>query len=217
MSDFAGFSPETLDFYASLERHNSRETWQAGKGRYAAVVRQPIESLLALLEPDFGAGHVFRPNRDVRFSADKSPYKTHQGAYCATPDKAYYYVQVDADGLLVGAGGYRLATDQLALYRAAAADDLAGPELERILAELAQEGFEPGGEQLKSRPRGIPADHPRLELLRHKSLHVSCEFGSPDWLFTPEVADRVRDAWDALRPFTGWLDQHVGASELPRR
>lgn len=214
MSEFTGFPPAALDFYADLERENTREWWQAHKPTYAACVREPMDALLAALEPDFGASHAFRPNRDVRFAADKAPYKTHQGGYCATADKAYYYVQLDADGLLLGAGGYYFAPDQLARFRAAVAHDLSGSDLERILADLTADGFEVGGERLKTRPRGIPADHPRVELLRHKSLHVSRGIGDPPWLSTPDALDRVRAEWDRLRVLTGWLDQHVGATEL---
>ena len=214
---FEGFSRRALDFYAEVERENSREWWLAHKPLYEADVRAPITALVGALEPDFGVAHVFRPNRDVRFAADKAPYKTHQGAYCATADKAYYYVQIDADGLLVGAGGYRFAADQLGRYRTAVSDDLAGPDLERILSASRADGLEVGGEQSKSRPRGVAADHPRLELLRHKSIHLSRGIGDPDWVFGPEALPRIRAEWERLRAFTGWLDQHVGATEIDDR
>ena len=217
MSQFTGFGAEALSFYEELERDNTRQWWLAHKSTYDAAVRAPMAALVAALEPHFGPAHVFRPNRDVRFAADKAPYKTHQGAYCATEAKSYYYVHLDADGLLVGAGGYHFAPDQLARFRGAVDSDLAGPELESILAALEAQGFEAGGELLKSRPRGIPADHPRLDLVRHKSITVRRGFGAPDWMFTPAAVAHVRGEWEALGIFTAWLDQHVGPTEVEDR
>lgn len=102
---FDGWPAEALDFYEHLEADNSKTFWQSHKDRYEQAVREPMERLLDELEPEFGPGRIFRPNRDVRFSADKSPYKTHIGAHLA----AGGYVQLSADGLACGNGLYRLA------------------------------------------------------------------------------------------------------------
>src|SRR2546423_911256 len=78
--EFTGFPPEALDFYEGLEVHNDRAYWTEHRDTYQRRVKEPMEALLAGLEPEFGAGRLFRPYRDTRFSADKTPYKTHQGA-----------------------------------------------------------------------------------------------------------------------------------------
>src|SRR5262245_59994914 len=134
MAACGGFPAATFDFYRDLEDDNSEEWWAAHKDVYKSAVRAPMESLLAELEPTFGAGKVFRPYRDVRFSADKRPYKTHQGAFVAVADGLGYYLQVDADGLYVGGGFHHHAPDQVTRYRAAVDDDAKGSELASIVA-----------------------------------------------------------------------------------
>ncbi|MFJ6775160.1 DUF2461 domain-containing protein, partial [Kitasatospora sp. NPDC091257] len=152
---FSGWPAEALDFYEHLEADNSKTFWQAHKARYEDAVRTPMEQLLADLEPEFGPGKVFRPNRDIRFSADKSPYKTHIGAHL----EGGGYIQLSADGLACGNGLYRLAPDQLERYRAAVAEDLGGAELERVIASVERAGPRVvGRDSLKSAPRGYPKD-----------------------------------------------------------
>ena len=104
---------EAVEFYEGLVADNSKTYWQDHKPVYDTCVRAPMEALLAELAAEFGQGRLFRPHRDVRFSADKSPYKTHIGAMIG--DLAY--VQVSADGLGVGRGMYMMAADQLDRYR----------------------------------------------------------------------------------------------------
>ena len=109
MGTFAGFSDRALELYAGLEADNSREYWARHKPEWEAEVRDPMRALLAGLEDEFGPAKMFRPNRDVRFSKDKAPYKTHQGALVPVSEETVgvgYYVQVDADG---PAGRRRLA------------------------------------------------------------------------------------------------------------
>jgi uncharacterized protein (TIGR02453 family) len=164
------------------------------------------------LEPEFGPGKMFRPYRDVRFSNDKSPYKTHCGA-TAGP----FYVQVGPSGLVVAGGYYRMASDQVERFRVAVADDRRGTDLEKRLAALVADGFAVQGETLRTRPRGYEADHPRIELLRHKGLYGSRVWPPDDVLHEPGTQDRVATAWRALRPLSEWLTDHVGPTEQPRR
>ncbi len=103
---FAGIPAGALSFYAELEDVNSRDWWLAHKDVYERDVREPMLALLDALEDEFGAAKLFRPNRDVRFSADKSPYKTHQGALVGAGTVQAYYVQVSAEGV-GGGGGFR--------------------------------------------------------------------------------------------------------------
>ena len=93
--------------------------------------------------------------------------------------------------------------------REAMAHDRFGPELEAILATLAAEGFEISGEKLKTSPRGYPADHPRIELLRHKQLLVGRRYGFDAEDIGPGLLDRVRDDWRAMRPLVEWTATHA--------
>ena len=106
---FGGWPADAIDFYDGLEEDNSKAYWQAHKATYDRSVRGPMEELLAELAGQFGPGRIFRPNRDVRFSADKSPYKTAIGA---TMDNGGY-LQLSAAGLAAGRGMYMMAADQL--------------------------------------------------------------------------------------------------------
>ncbi len=205
----AGIPVDAVRFYADLEQDNSKDFWTANKQRYDESVRRPFEIMLETLAPEFGEVKVFRPYRDVRFSTDKTPYKEHQGGFIQTVAGIGWYVQVSADGLLVAGGYHSHAPDQVARYRAAV-DSAAGAELERIVAGLEDAKFELGGERLKTKPRGYDADHPRIELLRHKSLTAGRQHGVPSWLSTGRAVSRVRDDWRAIRPLIDWLTDHVG-------
>ena len=207
---FAGFGEGAVEFYDGLIADNSKAYWTDQRAVYEADVRAPMQALLADLEPEFGPGKIFRPYRDVRFSRDKTPYKTHCGA-TAGP----FYVQVGADGLLVAGGYYQMASDQVARFRTAVDDERRGSDLEKRLAAL--EGLTVAGDTLKTRPRGYDPDHPRIDLLRHKGLYAWRAWEPDDVLHEPGTLDRVAATWRMLRPLTEWLDDHVGPSEQPRR
>jgi len=211
---FQGWPAEALEFYEHLEADNSKSFWTDHKAVYEQVVREPMADLLEKLEPEFGPGKIFRPNRDVRFSADKSPYKTHIGAYL----EAGGYIQLSADGLACGNGMYRLAPDQLDRYRSAVAEDISGAELERVIAKVRKTGPEVvGRDALKTAPRGYPKDHPRIELLRYKGLIAWQEWEPAEWLGTPKAYQRITGFLRASQPLKDWLDARIGPSELPAR
>lgn len=218
MDGFRGFPPEALAFFAGLEADNSKAYWQMNKPTWDERVEAPMEEFLALLTPRFGPFRRFRPYRDVRFSKDKSPYKTQIGAVAERAGAAGRYVHLDAAGLLAVAGAYALARDQVERFRAAVADDRTGAELALIAATVEASGaaLRPGLEPpLKRIPRGYPADHPRAGWLRWKGLAAVREFGDPPWLGTPEAVERVAAFWRAAAPLDAWLDAHVGPSQEP--
>lgn len=214
---FGGIPEDAVAFYAELVADNSRTWWLEHKARYDANVREPVAHLGEVLAEEFGEPSLFRPHRDVRFSKDKRPYKEHQGAFVKTAETSGWYVQISADGLTTAAGIYAATPDQVARLRAAVDADRTGRSLERIAGALRDNGFEIGGERIKTRPRGIPEDHPRLELLRHKTLTAARDHGVPAWLTTPACADKVREDWRAMRPLVEWLDEHVGPPEAGAR
>ena len=208
-STFAGFPVAALDFYDDLEVDNTRAYWEKHKDVYTESVKAPMAALCAALAPEFGEAKVFRPYRDVRFAKDKTPYKTHQGAFVPAGPATGWYVEVSARGVRTGAGFYEASSPRLASIRAAIDDDRRGPELERLLAGLAADGWDVAGERLKTTPRGYPADHPRIGLLRHKSMTVGRSHGFEPVVHTPELLDVVRDDWRALRPFVEWVAQNA--------
>lgn len=207
---FSGFPPEAVEFYQQLELHNTREWWVAHKATYQDAVRVPVLELAAALEDEFGPARLFRPNRDTRFSADQSPYKTHQGAFVEVTTGVGYYLHLRAEGLFVAGGFHQGEPGQVARYRAAVDDPLRGAELARVIEELSGTGLELGGDVMRTRPRGVPSDHPRVELLRHRSLIASRQAGEPPWLSTPAALDHVREDWTVLRPLVEWLAATLG-------
>lgn len=210
---FSGWPEEALDFYDGLAADNSKTYWTANRAVYDELVLGPMAELVDELGAEFGGTKVFRPYRDVRFSPDKTPYKTHIGAMVGSG-----YVQLSADGLAAGDGMYVMAPDQLDRYRRAVASDRAGPELEQVIAmvEKASIGVS-GHDTLKSAPRGYPADHPRIGLLRHKGLVAWQEWPAGAWLGTAEAKDRVVTFLRTTRPLSEWLADRVGPSMGPAR
>lgn len=207
---FTGFPADAFAFYAELELDNSKAFWAEHKHRYTTAVAGPMADLLTDLEEEFGSGKMFRPYRDVRFSADKTPYKDHQGAYVESGPSCGYYVQISSGGLMVGAGWYAAESDKVGRYRAAIDAGTHVAALRAEIASLADAGLALGGDLVKTRPRGVPADHPDLDLMRHRSVLVSASFDHEQpWLRTPAAGDRVRDAWRQCRPFVDWLTANV--------
>lgn len=207
---FAGFPEAALDFYDDLELDNTKSYWEAHKEQYATCVREPMTALVDALEPQFGSPKVFRPFRDVRFAKDKTPYKTHQGAFVGAGPACGWYVELSARGVRTGAGFYEASGADLAAIRASIVDDTKGKQLQRILAKLQKAGFELGGDRLKTAPRGYDVDHPRIELLRHRSLTVTRDYGFDGVIHTPELLDAVRTDWKAARPLVEWLCVRLG-------
>jgi uncharacterized protein (TIGR02453 family) len=213
---FRGWPPDALEFYEGLEGDNSKSYWLARKSTYDECVKSPFLELSQLVEREFGPLRVFRPNRDIRFSKDKSPYKTAAAAATEGDGGAAYYVQISSGGLYVGSGYYHLATDQLERYRAAVADARHGPKLATAVAALRKQRYSVDSrESLTRAPRGYPPDHPRIELLRYKGMHAGREFGAPRWLHSAGALDRIVTTWRDAGPMNRWLDEHVGPSTLP--
>jgi uncharacterized protein (TIGR02453 family) len=208
---FSGWPVEAVEFYQGLEADNSKTYWTAHKAVYDASVHAPMAALLAELADEFGAAHIFRPYRDVRFRADKSPYKLAIYATLASGG----YVGFKAAGLTAGRGYHRMESDQLARYRQAVADDGPGTELTAIVAGLTKAQLNvAGGESLKTAPKGYPKDHPRIDLLRHKGLFTWREWPVGAWLGTAAAKKRVVDVLRLAEPLQVWLDDRVGPSQL---
>jgi uncharacterized protein (TIGR02453 family) len=170
-----------------------------------------MEELLKELAPEFGDGRVFRPFRDVRFSKDKSPYKTAMGASLAGGG----YIHFSANGLGVGSGMYQMAPDQLERYRSAVADEASGTELQAMIAKLSKRHISVHGhDALKTAPKGYPKDHPRIELLRNKGLVSWQDWPPGEWLGTTAAKKRLTNFLRGCQPLNDWLVAHVGPTTL---
>lgn len=118
-------------------------------------------------------------------------------------------LRFDLDGLCLNGNWWPAEPAHLQRYRAAVADDASGAELSGLLHDLPEPVRSLIGGPLKRLPRGVPADHPRADLLRHRSLTTDVPLGSEDWLHTAAALDQVRAAVTDLSPFTSWFVRHV--------
>jgi uncharacterized protein (TIGR02453 family) len=206
---FEGFADTEMKFFKALAKHNDREWFTKHKAEYDEGWNKPMAALLAEVKErldgaypyvDLGEPKVFRINRDVRFSADKSPYKTQvSGMLPARTGKsameapAALYLQLGTE-TFAAAGSYVMDGPTLARWRALLLDEKKGAEVAKMVRALEKKGFRPMAiDALKNAPRGVDPEHPRIELLKLKGLAL----GSPpvptasltsrkivDWLVT---------------------------------
>lgn len=208
---FKGWPAAALEFYEGLEADNSKIYWTEHKAIYDRDVHAPMAALLAELADEFGEGRIFRPNRDVRFSADKSPYKTAMGARIGDAG----YVQISADGLMAGSGMYHMMPDQLERYRRAVDKDATGTELVELIAKLTKANVTVHGtDPLKTAPKGYAKDHPRVTLLRNKGLIAMRDWPAAAWMGTAGCKSRIVELLRAAQPLVAWLDDHVGPTTM---
>jgi uncharacterized protein (TIGR02453 family) len=209
--EFRGWPAEALEFFEGLEADNSKSYWQRNKDVYETAVRAPMEALIDELAPKWGDGRVMRPYRDIRFSADKSPYKTY---IAATVGDGYIHLNSQTFG--VGGGMWEMAPDQLERYRQAVVDDRAGKKLARVVADARSAGLDARGhDELKIAPRGYPKDHPRIELLKYKGLIAWQEWPVGAWLGTRRAKERVEKFLQLAKPLNAWIREQVGPSSAP--
>jgi len=223
MSRFEGFADADAKFFKKLAKKNERDWFQAHKAEFEEGWNAPMKLLLADVSAaidgtyahcDLDEPKVFRIFRDVRFSKDKAPYKTHVGGYIplrrtgrkATDSPMALYFHVGATETFGAAGYYMMESDSLERFRQAVADDKRGGELEKILATLAKKGFVVGAhETLKRIPKGYEPDHPRADLLRRKGLVVTFPNIPKGILATPKLTAWVASACKASAPLVEWL------------
>jgi uncharacterized protein (TIGR02453 family) len=208
MSKFAGWPEDFQRFFIGLELDNSKRYFEANRRVYDESVRAPMVALMESFEDEYGPAKVFRANRDIRFSKDKSPYKTNIAAHNGK-DGVGGYLSLAASGLTVAVGCYELSPDQLTKYRKRVAAEATGAPLAAIVAKLEKAGYKMGGEQLKRVPATWPQDHPRARLLKHKLVYVYRDFGLQPWLGSAAARAKVLKVFADAEPLSAWLRKFV--------
>ena len=210
MPAFAGFPPAVFAWFDGLEGDNSRDYVQRTRDVLDGPVRGGLEALLSeLAGAEFGEEvKLFRQHRDLRFSRDKSPYKTRTYGLVRSPDRAYY-AELSARGLYAGTGFYAPGREQLARFRDAVLDEAAGGELEALVGAARAQGLDVEGETLRSAPRGVPRDHPRIALLRHTALIAGRRLGGSGGIAREAALAHVAGTWRAAAPLLAWIALHV--------
>ncbi|WP_433003954.1 DUF2461 family protein [Kribbella sp. CA-294648] len=204
--DFVGWPRGAIDVLLQLEGEPSVEVRRQCRRDREELVRRPMIELLnaaADADPAYEDFAVWRYG-EVLLEAWQ-----RQGAIVRMGRNVELSVRFDLDGLQVSAAWWYAPAEQIERYRAAVADDGTGRRLTAIIRKLEREGFEISGDLLKRPLRGHPADHPRAQLLRHRSLIATRPLGCEDWIHTPAAADRVVAAFTQLRPLSRWLVENV--------
>ena len=203
---FVGWKGDFRGFFLGLRTNNNKAYFEAHRRQYEDEVKSPLVALLADLEDEFGPPRrISRPNRDIRFSADKSPYKLNIYADCEKGG----YIALDADGLVAAGGRYMVEDVQLKRLRVAVADNRSGMELVRIVEELRRKGYDVEGQELKRVPSPYPQDHPRADLLKHKRLIYWKRWPAGPWIATARARDRVAQAWRDGAGLEAWCRKHM--------
>lgn len=217
---FGGFPRELFTFLEGLEADNSKTYWDANKATWEASVREPVEALMADLDPEFGPLRTFRPNRDVRFSKDKSPYKTWVGV--TTSERSVggigCFLRLEASGMRLACGSMVMAPDQIERFRSRIDNATTGAKFDEITRRLAANGLLVGpGRQppLKRTPTGYAKDHPREEILRWKGAVVLKEYEQAAWMYKPTAVNKIREVWSGAAPLIEWIGRYVGESTIP--
>jgi uncharacterized protein (TIGR02453 family) len=208
---FRGFPPEALEFLRELEANNDREWFKANRARYDEHLVAPARALGEDLA-DLGRAHLFRPWNDTRFHA-RPPIKEQLGLTVGYGSAGGYYVELSLDGLLVAAGLHQPAPDQLDRIRRAIDAGRSAAPLTRAIGRAEKAGLTFVEPALVRAPRGYAADHPRLRLLRCKSITVSRRHALGPWLHRPKAGRTIREELEAAAPLVRWLGENVGPSQ----
>jgi len=218
---FGGFPTEGIDFLKRLKHNNNRPWFDKHKQEYESYVKLPMQSLIATLQPHFlkfapefdvnPQKALFRIYRDIRFSSDKTPYKTHAAAHFVLRGKpkgvegSGYYLQIEPGQVFLGGGIYMPDGDQLKNIRRSI-----DANADQFLSILRSKRFiatfkKLEGEKLKRVPKGFEADHPMAEWLKQKQFFV--------WVEWPEAkckrenfVNEIARVFEAATPLVQFLN-----------
>jgi uncharacterized protein (TIGR02453 family) len=222
MSAFNGFFPETVDFFESLEKNNTREWFEKHKSDYEQYVRQPSEDFvlamgerLRKIAPDINAipkvnQSLFRLNRDTRFSADKSPYKTNLGILFwegsgKRMECSGFYFHLGEKRMLLGAGMYRFSKPAMEKWREAVVDKKHGASLVKAVEKVSKHGYDIGESHYKRVPAGYDPDHPNAEFLKYIGLVAFWSDDVPEAFFSERILGFSFAHFKKMLPIHEWL------------
>ena len=236
---FSGFSRGALTFLRQLKKNNKREWFQANRETYDNEVLNPLKLLVEELDVRFGKfapefvgdpkRSIFRIYRDVRFSKDKSPYKTHAASWFKHQNAGHgvgsethgggagFYFHLEPGGSLVAGGIWmpprptlNQLRDSIAAKPAEFAKSMAAPAFKRRFGELSEEAM------LTRLPRGFLPGHPAEQWLRYQSFTVHAMLGD-DEVLDRRLPDRVQKDYTTMLPFVRWLNKALGYPPAERR
>ncbi len=222
MPVFKGFPKDIIPFLEELKAYNSKVWFEENRDRFNESVLEPAKAFIDAMGLRLGEfsshyhalakvdGSIFRLHRDVRFSKDKSPYKTHLGMFIWEGGRPKMecpglYVHIEPPTLFIGGGLYRFPKPLLLAYRDSVMHPKHGEQLVEIIDELRKWELTIGGEFYKRVPSGFDKEHERADLLKYAGLHAGVEVPLPRQLHTGEFVEYVTETYRPILPLHRWL------------
>ena len=218
---FDGFPRQCVTFWRQLKKNNDKVWFDAHRDDYEQHVKAPAQAFVAAMgerliaisrtvefEPRVNKS-LFRINRDIRFSKDKTPYKTHMGILFWDGGKRMacpgFYFQLDPARVLLAAGMHMFDKPMLQTYRDAVVHPKHGPALVRAIKKVEAAGHSVMGKHYKRIPKGYDPEHKNAELLLHNGMGAMTEHPIPDELYSAELIDWCFTRYKAMAPLHTWL------------
>ncbi len=219
---FSGFSKQTLNFFRDLAQNNSKMWFDQNKERYEQQVLVPSRDfILAMgarlkkIAPEVQADprvnkSLFRLNRDIRFSPDKTPYKTHLGVWFWEGPRprmecSGFYFHLEYQRFMLGVGLYAFPKDMLEAYRQSVVHPIQGPALAKAIASIRKnKEYSLGGQHYKKIPPGYDSGHKNAEFLLYDGLYAGVELPSEN-LLTESLVDLCFEHYRHMLPLHSWL------------
>jgi uncharacterized protein (TIGR02453 family) len=223
LQKFQGFSKETLKFFKDLKKNNTKKWFEAHKQDYHTFVMQPARAFVMAMGdklrtqvPDIVAEpkvnkSLFRINRDIRFSPDKSPYKTNMGIFFWEGNRprmecAGFYFHLEPTVLVLGVGIYMFPKYLFDTYRNSVVHAKHGKDLAEIVTKIEKtKGYQIGGKHYKRVPAGYDASHPHAELLLFNGFHAGIETSIPEEIYSKKLVDYCWKKFQPMIPLQSWL------------
>ncbi len=210
---------QVFKFLNELKENNDREWFAENKAQFEAA-KKDAEQLFKAIQTElmrideFSPVKMYRIYRDVRFSSDKSPYKTNFGAVFMRKqphNRGSFYVQIEPGASFVGGGFWGPNKDDLLRIRKAIEmeDDLANVLENPVLKKNFGGLF---GEALKTAPKGFDKEHPRVDLLRYKQFLLKQDFPDSDVLST-DFVQQVVQSYQTMQPFFHYMTDVLTTDE----
>jgi uncharacterized protein (TIGR02453 family) len=220
-TNFDGFPKAGVQFLRNLAKNNDKIWFNENKETFTKQLLQPAQAFvvdmgkkLEKIAPDIHADprtdkSIFRVYRDTRFSADKSPYKTHLGIFFWEGDRPKmecpgFYFHLEPPNLLMGSGFYSFPKSILKTYRDSVVGKKSGPALIEVIKKVSKKG-KIGGKHYKQTPRGFDSDHLNAEYLLYNGLHVMNETKIPDEVYSRDLVDYCFNWYKDTAPLHRWL------------
>jgi uncharacterized protein (TIGR02453 family) len=230
-STFTGFPKGGVEFFQALTMNMEREWFAQHKGDYVRLWQAPMEAYLlavqAGLKKAFPKGAKYPPKvmriyRDVRFSKDKTPYKTSQSGMLplfgeGNPMGSTGFYSEFGPSPFVAMGRWMMEPEALLRFRRAVVSEKSGPAFARAVAKALSAGYEVSSAGvLKRVPKGFEADHPRAPLLKLKGFALSFPAVPQKLLQSPKLVDWVVERALAVKGIIQWVDAATRGASLPK-